>query len=71
MRMLVVHVDLGSSQGNRQVLQNGREEAFFLLLLKDHKTYCYFVGRGEGTGGSLCQSCRGEKMAFSRNKISF
>lgn len=70
MRMLVVHVDLGSSQGNRQVLQNGREEAFFLLFLKDHKTYCYSVGRGEGRG-SLCQSCRGEKMAFSRNKISF
>lgn len=62
--MPLVYVDLGSNQGNMEVLLDGEGRGSFFFSLRDHRAESY-AGRGQGRR-SLYQSCR-EKMAFIMN----
>lgn len=66
--MLALHVDPGSNQGKKEVLQKDEGRDSFLKK-KDLKTETYSSGGGEGRN-ILCRCGRGEKMAFFMNCIS-
>lgn len=49
--MPLVYVDLGSNQGNMEVLLDGEGRGSFFFSLRDHRTESY---AGGGRGGGHC-----------------